>query len=126
MPRAPTTSDAFNAIAEPRRRRIVELLSRGDPRPQSVGELVAALDLPQPTVSKHLAVLREVGLVTVEREGRNRMYRLNPRELQPVHEWISMFERLWVHQTDRIRASAERKAKARLLDCPPSQAPSPE
>ena len=111
MSRAPTTSDVFNAIAEPRRREIVTLLAGGGSR--SVGELVTALDLAQPAVSKHLAVLRAVGVVSVRKEGKSRLYALNPAELKPVYEWTKQFERLWGAQLDRIRERAERKARER-------------
>jgi DNA-binding transcriptional ArsR family regulator len=109
MPRAATTSDVFNAIAEPRRRRIIDLLAGGEP--QAVGELVTRLRLPQPTVSKHLRVLRKVRVVSVSRRGRSRVYRLNAEELKPVHEWVKSFERLWSHQLDRIKERAERLAR---------------
>lgn len=108
MPRAPTTSDAFNAIAEPRRRRIIDLLASGE---QSVGSLVGALRLPQPVVSKHLGVLRRVRIVSSSNSGRRRMYRLNPDELKPVYNWIKNYERFWTHQIDRIKARAEQKAR---------------
>ena len=107
MPRAPTTSDVFNAIAEPRRREIIERLAGGE---CAVGDLVRTLKLPQPTVSKHLGVLREVGVVAVTRRGRERIYRLEPGELKTVHDWTRMFERFWSHQLDRIRERAERAA----------------
>lgn len=92
MARAPTTTDAFNAVAEPRRREILDLLSDGE-RP--VNDLVAQLGLAQPQVSKHLRVLREVGLVHVRDEGRQRLYRLNSGPLKPMHDWIRNFERSW-------------------------------
>ncbi|WP_426563431.1 ArsR/SmtB family transcription factor [Angustibacter sp. McL0619] len=92
MARAATTTDAFNAVAEPRRRQILDLLAGGE-RP--VGELVALLELAQPQVSKHLRVLREVGLVDVRGEGRQRLYRLNAEPLQSIHEWVRRFERDW-------------------------------
>jgi DNA-binding transcriptional ArsR family regulator len=92
MARAATTSDAFNAIAEPRRRQILDLLARGE-RP--VGELVRMLGLPQPQVSKHLRVLREVGAVDVRELGRQRLYSLNGRALKPVHDWVRPFEQTW-------------------------------
>jgi len=111
MSRAPTTSDVFNAIAEPRRREIITLLASGNSR--SVGELVRATRLAQPAVSKHLAVLRAVGLVSVQRAGKSRLYALNPTELKTVHDWASQFEKLWASQLDRIKARAERKAKER-------------
>ncbi|HVX10448.1 MAG TPA: metalloregulator ArsR/SmtB family transcription factor [Pirellulales bacterium] len=111
MSRAATTSDVFNAIAEPRRREIVALLATGTPR--AVGELVEATGLAQPAVSKHLAVLRAVGLVSVQRAGKSRLYALNPAELKPVHDWVKPFERFWTDQLDRIKQRAERKAKER-------------
>lgn len=111
MSRASTTTDVFNAIAEPRRREIVAMLASGSPR--SVGELVKAMKLAQPAVSKHLAVLRAVGLVSVEKVGRSRLYALNPSQLKPMHDWVSQFEKLWAGQLDRIQERAERKAKAR-------------
>ena len=92
MARAATTTDAFNAVAEPRRRQILDLLAGGE-RP--VNELVEALGLAQPDVSKHLRVLREVGLVDVREQGRQRMYRLNGQPLKPIHDWIGKFERSW-------------------------------
>jgi DNA-binding transcriptional ArsR family regulator len=92
MARAATTTDAFNAVAEPRRRQILDVLARGE-RP--VNELVRRLRLTQPQVSKHLRVLREVGLVDVRDEGRQRMYRLNGRPLKPIHEWVKKYERSW-------------------------------
>ncbi len=92
MPRATTTSDAFNAVAEPRRRQIVELLADGERR---VGDLVRELGLGQPQVSKHLRVLREVGLVDVRDQGRQRLYRLNGHALKPIHDWVKGYERLW-------------------------------
>ena len=104
MPRAATTSDPFNAIAEPRRRDILEFLA-GDER--SVGEVVDALELPQPSVSKHLQVLREVGLVIARREGRQAMYRTNAEGLRTVHEWSGRFAKYWRGQLRRIKAHAE-------------------
>lgn len=92
MARAATTTDAFNAIAEPRRRQILDLLAGGE---RSVNDLVALLGLAQPQVSKHLRVLREVGLVDVRDEGRQRLYRLNSQPLKPVHDWIKGYERTW-------------------------------
>lgn len=108
MARVPATSDIFNAIAEPRRRRILTLLRGG--RAHAVGELVHTLRLPQPAVSKHLSVLRRAGVVSVSRQGRRRLYRLNAHELKPVHDWTATFERYWSHQLDRIKEQAERKA----------------
>jgi DNA-binding transcriptional ArsR family regulator len=109
MARAATTSDVFNAIAEPRRRRIIDLLAGGGE--QAVGDLVQSLRLAQPAVSKHLGVLRSVRLVSVSRRGRRRLYRLNARELKPVHDWVRMYERFWSHQINRIKERAERKAR---------------
>ena len=111
MPRAPTTSDPFNAIAEPRRRQIIELLAETDDR--TVNDLVDRLKLPQPAVSKHLRVLRKVGLVTASKDGRNRRYRLNPHRLRPVHVWIKTFERFWTDHLDAVQEAAERKARER-------------
>jgi DNA-binding transcriptional ArsR family regulator len=92
MARAATTADAFNAIAEPRRREILDALAGGE-RP--VNDLVAALGLAQPQVSKHLRVLREVGAVDVREDGRQRLYRLNGQALKPIHDWVKNYERLW-------------------------------
>ena len=92
MARAATTTDAFNAVAEPRRRQILDLLAQGE-RP--VNDLVELLGLAQPQVSKHLRVLREVDLVHVRDEGRQRMYRLNAGPLKPIHDWVVGYERLW-------------------------------
>ena len=108
MPRAATTTDAFNAIAEPRRRQIVELLSRRGAL--AVGAIVVALGLPQPAVSKHLGVLRHVGIVSATHHGQQRLYRLEGKELKHVYVWISQFERYWSHQLDRIKFRAERRA----------------
>lgn len=106
MARASTTSDVFNAIAEPRRRHILEFLA-GDER--SVGAIVDALEMGQPSVSKHLHVLHDVGLVTLRREGRNTMVRVNPETLRTIHDWIALFERHWRGQLRRIKAHAEEK-----------------
>ena len=111
MGRAPAASDVFAAVAEPRRREIIALLA--DDRRRSVTELAAALRLAQPAVSKHLGVLREVGLVTVHRVGKNRFYALNAGKLKPMHDWVSQFERMWSHQLDRIKARAENLAADR-------------
>jgi DNA-binding transcriptional ArsR family regulator len=109
MPRAPTTADVFNAIAEPRRRQIVELLGRRGAL--AVGTLVAALGLPQPAVSKHLGVLRKVGVVTVIKQGKQRVYNLEAEKLKTVHDWAQAFEELWSHQLDRIKERAEHRAR---------------
>jgi DNA-binding transcriptional ArsR family regulator len=107
VPRAATTSDVFNAIAEVRRRDILVYLTS---RERPVGEIVAALGLEQPSVSKHLKVLRDVGLVDVRREGRRIFYRTNAEGIRPLHEWTSTFERLWRHQLTSVKARAERQA----------------
>jgi len=99
MARAATTTDAFNAIAEPRRRHILDLLAGGE---RSVNDLVADLGLAQPLVSKHLRVLRQVDLVAVRESGRQRLYRLNGRPLQPVHDWVKNFEELWSERFARM------------------------
>jgi DNA-binding transcriptional ArsR family regulator len=99
MARAATTTDAFNAVAEPRRREIIDLLAQGE-RP--VNDLVAQLGLAQPQVSKHLRVLREVGLVDVRDEGRRRLYRLNGQGLKPIHDWVSAYERTWSERFERM------------------------
>ena len=108
MPRASTTSDPFNAIAEPRRRDILEFLA-GDER--SVGDIVDALEMAQPSVSKHLQVLRQVGLVQVRRDGRHTLVRLNPDTLRTIHDWIALFERHWRGQLRRIKAHAEEEER---------------
>src|SRR4051812_31385227 len=100
MARAPTTADAFNAVAEPRRRQILDLLARGE-RP--VNDVVTALGLGQPQVSKHLRVLREVGLVSVRRGGQQRFYKLTPDRLKAIYDWVRTFEPFWDHQLDRIK-----------------------
>ena len=99
MARAATTTDAFNAVAEPRRRAILEVLASGE-RP--VNDLVSALALAQPQVSKHLRVLREVGLVEVRSDGRRRMYRVNGRSLKPIHDWVRTFEETWTQRFERL------------------------
>ena len=104
MARAATTTDAFNAVAEPRRRQIIDLLAGGE-RP--VNDLVALLGLAQPQVSKHLRVLREVGLVDVRDEGRHRMYRLNGHRLKPIHDWVKGYEQTWSERFDRLDAVLE-------------------
>jgi DNA-binding transcriptional ArsR family regulator len=109
MPRAATTSDVFNAIAEPRRRQIIEMLADTGELP--VGDLVRRLRIPQPAVSKHLGVLRSVRLVSVNRRGRSRVYRLDPQQLKPVHDWVKHYERFWTNQLDRIKRRAEEKAR---------------
>jgi DNA-binding transcriptional ArsR family regulator len=117
MPRAATTTDVFNAIAEPRRREIISVLAGN--RAHAVGELVRRLRMSQPAVSKHLGVLRKVGVVSVSRHGRHRLYRLNAEELKSVYDWTKTFEHYWTHQLDRIKERAERKAMERLADTRP-------
>src|SRR5436190_18001204 len=104
MPRAATTSDAFNAVAEPRRREILNYLVLQE-RP--VGDIVTSLRLEQPSVSKHLRVLRDVGLVHVRRDGRRMLYRTNAEAIRPLHDWTSTFERYWRHQLNRVKERAE-------------------
>jgi DNA-binding transcriptional ArsR family regulator len=111
MPRAATTADVFNAIAEPRRREIIDLLRSG--RRHAVGDLVTRMQIPQPAVSKHLGVLRKVGIVSVTKQGQQRLYQLNAKELKPVHDWVKTYERFWTHQLSRIKQAAERKARER-------------
>jgi DNA-binding transcriptional ArsR family regulator len=99
MARAATTTDAFNAVAEPRRRAILDLLATGE-RP--VNDLVGLLGIAQPQVSKHLRVLREVGAVDVREEGRQRLYRLNGQALKPIHDWVKDYERTWSDRFDEL------------------------
>lgn len=108
VPRAATTSDPFNAIAEPRRRDILEYLAAEE---RTVGDIALALDVAQPSVSKHLQVLRDVGLVHLRRDGRNVLYRTNADALRPVHEWTGTFQRYWGRQLHRIKQHAEAKEK---------------
>lgn len=99
MARAATTADAFNAVAEPRRREILDLLVGGE---RAVNDLVELIGLTQPQVSKHLRVLREVGLVDVREEGRQRLYSLNGAALKPIHDWVSSYERTWSERFDQL------------------------
>ena len=99
MARAVTTADACNAVAEPRRREILDLLVGGE---RAVNDLVELLGLAQPQVSKHLRVLREVGLVDVRDEGRQRLYRLNGRALKPIHDWVSSYQGTWSERFDQL------------------------
>jgi DNA-binding transcriptional ArsR family regulator len=108
MARAATTSDAFNAVAEPRRREILSYLA-AEERP--VGQIVSALRIDQPSVSKHLAVLRRVGLVRMRCEGRHKYYRTNAAAIRPLHEWTREFEKFWQHQLSRVKDRAEEKAR---------------
>ena len=104
MARATTTSDAFNAVAEPRRREILDFLAAAE---SPVGELVVKLGMEQPSVSKHLKVLKGVGLVEARRDGRQILYKVNAMASRPLHEWTSTFERLWKHQLMRVKERAE-------------------
>ena len=106
MPRASTISDPFNAVAEPRRRQILEFLAADE---RSVGEIADALEFEQPSVSKHLQVLRNVNLVTVRRDGRRVLYRTNAETLRTIHDWCGMFAQHWREQLRRIKAHAEGK-----------------
>lgn len=115
MARAATTSDAFNAVAEPRRREILSFIAFQE-RP--VGEIVDSLGMEQPSVSKHLRVLLEVGLVNVRRDGRRMLYRTNAEAIRPLHEWTETFERFWRHQLSRVKERAERKSGASNIGAP--------
>ena len=106
MARAATTSDIFNAVAEPRRREILGLLALQE---RSVSDLVDQLDCAQPSVSKHLRVLSDVGLVEARRDGKRVLYRMNAAAIKPLHEWTSTFQQLWRHQLSRVKARAEAK-----------------
>jgi DNA-binding transcriptional ArsR family regulator len=108
MSRTSVATDVFSAIAEPRRRQIIDLLSRR--RSLAVSAIVLALGLPQPAVSKHLSVLREVGIVSVSKQGQQRMYALNYEQLRPIYDWVKAFEQHWQRQLDRIQVRAERRA----------------
>jgi DNA-binding transcriptional ArsR family regulator len=111
--RAATTADAFNAVAEPRRRQIIDLLASGE-RP--VNDLVRELGLAQPQVSKHLRVLREVGAVDVRDEGRQRLYRLNGHALKPIHDWVKPFERLWTERFQELDVVLEDLKRKEVQD----------
>ena len=113
MARAATTSYAFNAIAEPRRRQILLLLAD---REYSVNELVGILRVDQPSVSKHLRVLRDTGLVRMRCDGRQKLYRTNADGIRPLHEWASEFERYWSHQLNRVKERAESRAARRAAN----------
>lgn len=104
MARAATTSDSFNAVAEPRRREILSYLAAAE---QPVSAIVVALDMPQPSVSKHLRVLHDVGLVRMRCQGRQKFYRTNAEAIRPMHEWTATFERYWQHQLNRVKERAE-------------------
>jgi DNA-binding transcriptional ArsR family regulator len=110
VPRASTTSDVFNAVAEPRRREILEYLG---PEERAVGDIAVSLGLNQPSVSKHLQVLFNVGLVEMRRDGRRTLYRTNADALRPLHEWTGTFAQYWGRQLRRIKAHAEAKPATR-------------
>jgi DNA-binding transcriptional ArsR family regulator len=110
MPRVANTLDVFTAVAEPKRRHVLAALRNGE---HSVNALVAALGWPQPQVSKHLGILRRVGLVGVRRAGRQRLYHVNGARLKPIHDWVARFEEFWQHQLEAIKARAENTAKRR-------------
>src|SRR4051795_12068958 len=109
MARAATTSDVFNAVAEPRRREILSLLVVKE---LPVGDIVTLIKLDQPSVSKHLRVLRDVGLVHVRRNGRHKVYRTNAQGIRPLYEWAETFERYWKHQLTRVKERAEAKMRS--------------
>jgi DNA-binding transcriptional ArsR family regulator len=120
MSRAATTSDSFNAVAEPRRRDILDFLA---PAERPVGDIVVALGLAQPSVSKHLRVLRDVGLVEVRRDGRQAFYRTNAEAIRPVHDWTRGFERYWRDQLSRIKQRAEQETRRGDKDAKPRKQP---
>jgi DNA-binding transcriptional ArsR family regulator len=113
MTRAAHPADVFSAIAEPRRREVIAVLSDG--QDYAVNEIVLRMKMAQPAVSKHLGALRKAGVVTVVKRGQHRMYRLNAAGLKPVHDWVKVFERYWTHQVDQIKQRAERKALDRMI-----------
>jgi DNA-binding transcriptional ArsR family regulator len=108
MARAATTTDVFNAIAERRRREIIGLLSDG--HAWAVNDLVARIKIAQPAVSRHLGVLRKVGVLAVVKQGQHRLYKLQATQLKPIYDWVSVYEGYWTHQLGRVRERAERKA----------------
>jgi DNA-binding transcriptional ArsR family regulator len=111
--RAATTADAFNAVAEPRRRQIIDVLAGGE---RAVNDLVRELGLAQPQVSKHLRVLREVGAVDVRDEGRQRLYRLNGHALKPIHDWVKPYERLWSERFEALDVVLDDLKRKELQD----------
>ena len=113
MTRQAYPTDVFNAIAEPRRREVIAVLSDG--QEYAVNDIVLRMKLAQPSVSKHLGALRKAGVVTVLKRGQHRMYRLNAESLKPVHDWVKVFERYWTHQLGQIKQRAERKALERMI-----------
>lgn len=119
MARAATTTDVFNAIAEPRRRQIIDLLARRGAL--TVGTIVLAMGLTQPAVSKHLSVLRKVGVVSVMQDGQHRIYQLDGTKLKTVHDWVKMFEQYWSRQLSSIKQRAERLARKRSTSSSPNR-----
>ncbi len=113
MTRKAHPTDVFSAIAEPRRREVIIVLSDG--QEYAVNEIVLRMKMAQPAVSKHLGALRKAGVVTVVKRGQHRMYRLNAEGLKPVRDWVKVFERYWTHQVDQIKQRAERKALERMI-----------
>jgi DNA-binding transcriptional ArsR family regulator len=113
MTRTAHRSDVFSAIAEPRRREVISVLADG--KEHAVNDIVVRMKMAQPSVSKHLGALRKAGVVTMVKRGQHRMYRLEPKGLKPVHDWVKVFERYWTHQIDQIKERAERKALERLI-----------
>jgi DNA-binding transcriptional ArsR family regulator len=113
MARLPTTTDVFNAVAEPGRRDIVNLLAQGE---RSVNEIADALRMKQPQISKHLRVLKEVGLVSVRGAGQQRLYRLNGQSLKPIHDWVKPFEHLWNERLDRLAGYLEEMKRQEHTD----------
>ncbi len=113
MAREAHPTDVFSAIAEPRRREVIAVLSDG--QEYAVNEIVLRMNIAQPAVSKHLGALRKAGVVTVVKRGQHRMYRLNAKGLKPVYDWVKVFERYWAHQVDQIKQHAERKALERMV-----------
>jgi DNA-binding transcriptional ArsR family regulator len=113
MTREAHPTDVFRAIAEPRRREVIAVLSDG--QEYAVNEIVLRLNIAQPAVSKHLGALRKAGVVTVVKRGQQRLYRLNAKGLKPVHDWVKAFEHYWTHQVDQIKQRAERKALERMV-----------
>ena len=110
MARTPTTHDPFNAVAEPKRRQVLEVLGTQE---RSVNELVELLGWNQPSVSKHLGVLKQVGLVSERRVGRQRMYRVNAERLRPIYDWVAPFERIWTERFERLDEVLQEMQKER-------------
>ncbi len=113
MARTPTTEDAFNAVAEPKRRQLLDALGSKE---LSVNQLIESLGWPQPMTSKHLAVLKKVGLVSERRAGRQRLYRVNAEGLKPIHDWVTPFEQAWQESYDRLDELLQEQAKERKHD----------